>query len=450
MDASSTRESTDALLEPGRLAGVAGAIGVAPVTVADATPLLGGIYHRRSTCRTCGGADLEVVLPLGDQPLANALLAGPEAFATERFFPLDLCVCRGCGLVQIPDVVDPAVLFGHYLYVTGTSETIAAHNERYADAVIRRLGLRAGDLVAEVASNDGSLLRCFQARGMRVLGIEPAANIASMARERGINTVGRFFDRGAGADFAAAHGRARAIIGNNVLAHVDDPVGFLAGAGDFLADDGLVFIEVPYALDMFERGEYDTVYHEHLSYFSVSALARVAEAAGLSLSAVERVPVHGGSIRAAFAVGGQHAAGPVALMDEEEAAGLTAPGRWLEFGARAAQNRADLLALLQRLRDEGASVAGYGAPAKGNTLLNYCGIGPDWLPWTADRNPLKVGLLTPGMHIPVVPVDAIAERRPDYLLVLAWNFADEIMQQQQAHAARGGRFLIPIPSPRVA
>jgi SAM-dependent methyltransferase len=420
----------------------------APRAVDSAVPA-SNPYHRRPSCRACDGRDLVRVLDLGKQPLANALLPNPAAFASEAFYPLDLMFCRQCALVQILDVIDPAVLFGHYLYVTGTSETIAAHNERYADAVIGRLGLGARDLVAEIASNDGSLLNCFRARGVRVLGIEPATNIAAMARARGIETENRFFDRAAGAEIAAQHGRARAIIGNNVFAHVDDPVGFLAGCADLLADDGLVFIEVPYALDMLERGEYDTIYHEHLSYFSLSSLARVAEAAGLALAGAERVPVHGGSLRVAFGKGRTPSPDVAPMLAAEKANGLTSLERWIAFGEAAARNRAEVRALLQSLKREGKSVAAYGAPAKGNTLLNYCEIGVDLLPWTVDRNPLKVGLYTPGMHLPVLRVETIEERRPDYLVVLPWNFSEEIMRQQHAFAARGGRFIIPIPSPRV-
>lgn len=408
-----------------------------------------GVYTHRESCRACGSTDLECVLELGDQPLANALLNGVVEFDREAFFPLDLVFCRGCSLVQILDVVDPEVLFGHYLYVTGTSETISAHNERYAASVIARMGLGAGHLVAEIASNDGSLLSCFRAQGVRVLGIEPARNIAEMARQRGIETVGRFFDRQAGAEIASIHGRASAIIGNNVFAHVDDPVGFLRGCRDMLTDDGLVFIECPYTLDMMERGEYDTIYHEHLSYFSVTSLARVAESAGMSLESIERVPVHGGSIRTAFRKGGAHAVQPAAMMAMERHEGLTSLDRWRKFGEAASQNRTDLLRLLNGLRANGARLAAYGAPAKGNTLLNYCGIGTDTIPWTVDRNPLKVGLYTPGMHIPVLPVETVMERRPDYLLVLPWNFADEIMRQQRAYADAGGRFILPIPTPRI-
>jgi hypothetical protein len=410
----------------------------------------GGVYHRRETCRACGSSDLGIVLALGEQPLANAMLRGEADFETERCFPLDLVACHDCSLVQILDVVDPEVLFGHYLYVTGTSETIAEHNERYAESVIAQLGLTGEDLVAEIASNDGSLLSCFKARGVRVLGIEPARNIADMARRRGIETVGRFFDRDAGVAIASSHGKAQAIIGNNVFAHVDDPVGFLAGCRDLLEDEGRVFIECPYALDMLERAEYDTIYHEHLSYFSVTSLARVAEAAGMSIDSVERVSVHGGSIRTAFRPGGDHGKQPTSMMDMERSLGLTSFARWQEFGEAAARNRQELQVMLRDLTSSGKTVAAYGAPAKGNTLLNYCGIGVDLLPWTVDRNPLKVGLFTPGMHLPVFPVETVLERRPDYLLILPWNFADEIMRQQRAYADAGGRFIIPIPNPRVA
>jgi novobiocin biosynthesis protein NovU/D-mycarose 3-C-methyltransferase len=408
-----------------------------------------GEYHRRDTCRACDGRELDLVLALGNQPLANALPSSPTDFITERFYPLDLYFCRSCALVQVLDLVDPEVLFRHYLYVTGTSETIAAHNERYAGTVIDRLRLGPADLVAEIASNDGSLLQCFRALGVRVLGIEPAGNIAAMARARGIETVGRFFNRRAGSEIAATHGQARAIIGNNVFAHVDDPVGFLAGCADLLTDDGHVFLECPYALDMVERGEYDTIYHEHLSYFSVTSLARIAEAAGMSVVSVDRVPVHGGSIRAMVGKGGTHGEQPVSMMAMERQEGLASVDRWMAFGRAAAQNKRDLLHLLNALRADGRSIAGYGAPAKGNTLLNFCGIGVDLLPWTVDRNPLKVGRFLPGVHIPVLPVDTVLARRPDYLLVLPWNFADEIIRQQQDFALAGGRFIIPIPTPRV-
>ena len=407
------------------------------------------IHRRRTRCRACDGTALRGFLSLGPQPLANAFLSGEGDFGEERFFPLDVYCCDGCGLVQLLDVVDPEALFGHYLYASGVSETMVAHFRDYARSVTGRLSLSPADLVVEIASNDGSLLAQFAALGVRTLGVEPARNIAAMARARGIETVSRFFDQQVGRELAAAYGPARAVVANNVLAHVDDPRGFLAGCAELISDDGQVVVEVPYALDMLNRCEYDTIYHEHLCYFAVGPLARIGESAGLAVARVERMPVHGGTIRVWFRKGVEPGPEVRSMIQEERDVGLTAFGTWAHFGRAAAANREALRSLLQGLREEERSIAGYGAPAKGNTLLNYCGIGTTWLPFTVDRSRLKVGRLTPGMHIPVLPVDAVRERRPDYLLLLAWNFADEIMAQQAAYREAGGRFILPLPSPSV-
>jgi hypothetical protein len=409
-------------------------------------------HHLRADCRACGSGDLRKFLELGPQPLANAFPRSPVEFAGEERYPLDVYFCERCALVQLLDVIDPEVLFRDYIYVTGTSDTIAAHNVRYAQAVVDRLGLGRDDLVVEIASNDGSLLSSFQKHGVRTLGVEPATNIAEIARGRGIDTVNRFFDLETAAGLREEYGPARAVIGNNVFAHVDETRGFLRGCRDLIADDGLVIIEVPYLREMIEKLEYDTVYHEHLCYFSVTALRTLCEDAGLSLVAVDRVPVHGGSIR--MWAGRRerhpdHASGPLAMIAEEVSLGLTTFPRFAQFAADVEENRRAVRALLSSLVQEGRSVVGYGAPAKGNTLLNYCGIDTDVLPYTVDKSPLKVGRYTPGMHLPVRPTSALLDEQPDYVMILAWNFADEIMRQQSAYAARGGRFVIPIPSPRI-
>lgn len=367
-------------------------------------------------------------------------------------YPLEVYVCRTCSLVQLLDVVDREQLFRNYIYLTGTSDTIAAHNADYAGTVVDLLRLGASDLVIEVASNDGSLLRCFQRRCVRVLGIEPATNIAAVAVSTGIETINRFFSREAAADVKRSHGPARVVIANNVLAHVDEPRDFLSGCRDLLDEHGLVVIEVPALDQMIERLEYDTIYHEHLSYFSLSSMAALCGAVGLSIIRVDRSAVHGGSLRV-YATGAEHrdshAPEVDVLLTAERADGLCSPERCRSFAAAVARNRVDVRSLLTELQAEGKTLAGYGAPAKGNTLLNYCGLGRDLLPFTVDMSPLKVGLETPGMHIPVLPVTALLDRQPDYALMLAWNFAEEILGQQGEFRNRGGRFIVPIPEPRI-
>lgn len=409
--------------------------------------------HRvRRHCRACGSDRLEPFLDLGMQPLANAFLREPNEFAAESRYPLNVHCCAGCSLVQLVDVIDPEVLFRDYIYVTGTSTTIAAHNEEYARTVTTLLDAGPDDLVVEVASNDGSLLRRFAAHGVRTLGVEPATNIAALARAAGIETVNEFFDLDTARSVRQRFGPAKAVIGNNVLAHVDDTRGFLAGCRALLADDGLAIVEVPYIGDLVAHLEYDTVYHEHLCYFSVTALAHLCDAVGLRLVRVDHVPVHGGSIRiyaAPAAAGAAHAPAVLALLDRERADGLTRLSTYRDLAAAVERTRDELLALLRRLRHGGSTIAAYGAPAKGNTLLNYCGIGTDLVEYTVDRNPLKVGRYTPGMHLPVLPVETLMERRPDYVLILAWNFAGEIMEQQRAYHEAGGRFIVPIPQPGI-
>lgn len=410
------------------------------------------VHRVRTTCRACDGRRLTRFLELGPQPLANANLKTLDEAAGEAMYPLDLYFCEDCALVQLADVIDPEVLFRNYLYVTGTSETIAVHNRAYAKTVTALLKLGAGDLVVEVASNDGSLLSCFRDLGVRTLGVEPATNIAALAREKGIDTVNEFFHGRAGEALRKSHGEARAVIGNNVLAHVDDTQDFLRGARSLIGKDGLVITEVPYAGEMLHRLEYDTVYHEHLCYFSVSALVRLCETAGLSLVRVDHVAVHGGSIRmyaGHAAHHGGHGAEVLKLVEEERRNGIASLERWKKFARDVATQRDQLVTMLEDLKAKGKSLAAYGAPAKGNTLLNYCRIGTSLLPFTVDRSPLKVGTFTPGMHLPVLPVETLLERRPDYVLILPWNFAEEIMRQQAEFRRQGGQFILPIPSPQI-
>ncbi len=412
----------------------------------------GSVHVRRTTCRSCGEAALTKFLSLGDQPLANSFLRSESEFADERFFPLDVYLCETCALVQLVDVIDPEVLFRDYIYVTGTSRTMTDHFRRYAEAVSSELDLTGDDCVIEIASNDGSLLRNFGAAGIGMLGIEPATNVAEIARTHGVPTLNEFFCLETARQVRTEHGPAAAVMANNVLAHVDDTLGFLRGMRELLAPGGRVVVEVPYLGELVERLEYDTVYHEHLCYFSITALCGLFERAGMRVLRTDHMAVHGGSLRvwgAADTEVGMHADDVLAACESEKAGGMTDIDSFHRLATQVDANRHVLVDMLSGLRDDGQRLAAYGAPAKGNTLLNYCGIGTDLIPYTVDKSDMKVGLITPGMHLPVRPTSAIAEEQPDFVLVLAWNFAEEISRQEEEFLGSGGQFLVPIPNPGI-
>lgn len=403
-------------------------------------------------CRSCGSASLRLILSLGRTPLANALLTAEQLDRPEPVYPLDVVFCADCALVQIAETVPPEALFSDYLYFSSFSDTMLAHAEALADELAGARGLNAESLVVEIASNDGYLLQFYQRRGVPVLGIEPAANIAQVAeRERGIPTLCEFFGAEVGERLRAEGRTADVIHAHNVLAHVADLNGFVRGIAALLKPGGVAVIEAPYVKDLIDSREFDTIYHEHLCYFSLTALDRLFTRHGLAIADVRRVPIHGGSLqvhvmRAEMAARG---AAAQALLDEEAAWGVDDFAFYAGFARAVEALRADLRALLGGLKAQGCTIAAYGASAKGSTLLNYFGIGAETLGFVADRSTYKQGRYTPGTHLPICAPTKLLEAQPDYTLLLTWNFAAEILDQQAEYRRRGGQFIIPIPQVRV-
>ena len=401
------------------------------------------------TCRLCGANLAHTFVDLGMSPLCESYVSAERLDDAETFYPLHVRICESCLLVQIPAYVSGEHIFSDYAYFSSYSDSWVAHAKRYADAMIGRLGLTSGSLVTEVASNDGYLLQHFMARGIPVLGVEPAANVAEAARSRGIPTVVQFLGSATGQEIAGQHGRADLVAGNNVFAHVPDIRGFAAGLRALVKDTGLVTLEFPHLLRLIERRQYDTIYHEHFSYFSLLTSSRALATAGLRVVDVDELSTHGGSLRV-YARPEESAGEPTAqvkaVLAEEESAGLHTVSGHEGFAREVLQIKSDLLEFLLTAAAEGRSVVGYGAPGKGNTLLNHCGIRSDLLSYTVDRSPWKQGKFLPGTHIPIHAPERLAETRPDYVLVLPWNLREEISQQLAYVRSWGGRLVFPIPA----
>jgi hypothetical protein len=404
------------------------------------------------TCRSCGAGGLVPVLDLGRTPLANALLTAEQLGAPEDAYPLELVLCRGCTLVQITETVPPEVLFRDYLYFSSFSDTMLRHAEALVTELLVERGLGGDSLAAEVASNDGYLLQFYKRAGVPVLGIEPARNVARVAvEERGVRTVTEFFGEELARELAARGERADVLHANNVLAHVADLNGFVRGVREMLKGDGVAVIEAPYVKDLADRCEFDTIYHEHLCYFSLTALDHLFRRHGLAVVGVERVAIHGGSlrVRVGHASGAEPAASVGALLEEERGWGVGEADFYREFAARVGRLRDELRGLLAGVKAGGARVAAYGAAAKGSTLLNYFRIGRETIEFVADRSTYKQGRFMPGVRIPIVEPGRLLAEMPEYVLLLTWNFADEILEQQAEYRRRGGRFIIPVPEVRV-
>ncbi len=400
-------------------------------------------------CRFCGAAVARSFVDLGVQPLSNAYVDRGRADKPESFYPLHAFVCEACLLVQLSEFESPEHIFSDYAYLSSMSDSWLDHCRRYAGRMVQQLGLTPSSLVVEVASNDGYLLQFFKQQGIPVLGIEPAANVAAIASKAGIPSLARFFGTRLARELVVEGKRADLLVGNNVLAHVPDLNDFVSGLAALLAPEGVLTMEFPHLARLIEHNQFDTIYHEHFSYFSFATAERVFKAHGLVLFDVEELPTHGGSLR----IFGRHDANRAraitervaALRAAERAQGLHEIDTYARFTERVRETKRGLLEFLIARKREGKQIVAYGAPAKGNTLLNYCGIRTDFIDYAADRSPLKQGKLLPGTRIPIEPPERIRDTRPDYVLVLPWNIQDEIARQLAFVKEWGGKLFVPIP-----
>ena len=399
-------------------------------------------------CRACGSGRLHLFLPMGNHPPANMFVRPEDAGKPQPAFPLNAQACLDCGLIQVADQV-PEGFFRHYLYIPSGAATMHGHFEGLARVLADKA---AGGLIVDIGCNDGLMLGFANAFGAQTLGVDPAANLTEAAARNGVEVHVAYFGPETADELRAARGPAQVISTSNTLNHIGDLMGFMDGIDLLLADDGWFVVELPWGLDILRGNQFDNIYHEHMSEMSLKSLVRLAERSGMAVVDVTRLPVHGGSMRVFMRKAGS-AGAPSAevrhMLAAEDEAGMNDAATFADLADHARQIGTDLRALLAGLKAQGKTIAGYGAPAKGNTLLNFFRIGPEMLDFLVDRNPLKQGMLSPGTLIPIHDTSAIAERKPDYLLVLAWNFFDEIRQQLADYEAAGGRFIVPLPSPHI-
>lgn len=400
-------------------------------------------------CRFCKAPLSHVFADLGTSPLCESYIKPEDANKMEPFFTLKAYVCDQCFLVQLEEFVTPDKIFSDYAYFSSYSSSWLRHVSNYSNQMIERFGYNKDSLVGEIASNDGYLLQYFVEKGIPVLGIEPAANVAEHAIKKGIRTAVQFFGRDTAKELAHQYGKVDLLAGNNVLAHVPDLNDFVAGIPILLKKTGVLTMEFPHLLRLMEENQFDTIYHEHFSYFSFTTAKKVFDFHGITLFDVEELPTHGGSLR----IYGRHeedqskpvTARVTALLEREMKAGVTHLDFYKNFGEQVKETKRKLLEFLIEVRRNGKTLAGYGAPGKGNTLLNYCGIRTDFIDYTVDRSPHKQGNLLPGTRIPIYPPEKINETKPDYVLILPWNLKEEIMEQMSHIREWGGQFVVPIP-----
>jgi SAM-dependent methyltransferase len=410
-----------------------------------------GKYSRTETCcRSCGNGSLKPFLDLGSTPLADRLLTRENLLESELTFPLIVAFCPDCSLVQILETVSPEILFADaYPYYSSFSPALMEHSRANVMARLEERYLGPSSLVVELASNDGYLLRNYVEHGVPVIGIDPADGPAAAAREVDVPTLCEFFTEEFAASFAEAHGKADIIHANNVLAHVSDTNGFVSGIANILKPTGVAVIEMPYLLPLIQHVEFDTIYHEHLCYFSLTALDKLFRRSGLFLNRVEELSIHGGSIRIFVEPLEKVGESVTNMLAHERMIGLDREEFYSEFSSRVDGLRSKLRSLVFDLKAKGHSIGAYGAAAKGASMLNYCGLDTAQLDFVVDRNVNKQGKFMPGAHLPILEPAALVEHAPDYVLMLAWNFADEIIAQQKEYLEKGGRFIIPVPEPRI-
>src|SRR5688500_9786973 len=404
------------------------------------------------SCRFCGRPLRHVVVDLGVSPLANSYLRREDLDQAEPFYPLRAMLCEGCFLVQLPELSAAESIFTDYAYFSSYSSSWVRHAERYAADMVERLGLGPGHQVIEIASNDGYLLRHFRDRGVPVLGIEPARNVAAAAQDAGIPTLVQFFGRDMARELAAEGRQADLLVANNVLAHTPRLNDFVAGIGEILKPAGIATLEFPHLVRLIAENQFDTIYHEHFSYFSFTTARAVFAQHGLEIFDVEELPTHGGSLRIYArrpATGEPDGSRVQELLERERELGVSSLDYYRSFGARVEECKRDLLEFLIGARRLGKRIAGYGAPAKGNTLLNYCGVRGDFLEFTVDKSPHKQGLYLPGTRIPILPPEELGRARPDYVLILPWNLKQEIVSEMKEVRSWGGRFLVAVPQVEV-
>lgn len=401
-------------------------------------------------CRICQSPDLITFIHLGPIPIPNGFLTKRELDSHEKSYPLDACYCKNCGLVQLAHITSPKVMFKNYSYIPSTAKTMVNHFEKLSNYAISLVNFNPSDLVLDIGSNDGTLLSSFKKRGARVLGVDPAKNLSKIANQSGIPTINNYFTQKIARGILKKYGPAKVICATNVVAHVHDLKDFIEGVKILLTKDGILIAEFPYLLDLLEKTEFDTIYQEHLSYFSVTSFSRLMKNHNLNLINIQKIPIHGGSLRCVVKNDRNIKNAKIEkIIQQELKSGLKDPKTYQKFAKDVETARHNLVSLLLELRSKNKRIVGYGASAKGNIVTNYCKIGPETIDYIVDSIPYKQGKYTPGMHIPIYIESRIIEDKPDYVLILAWNFQDEIMEKQKEYKRRGGKFIVMSPKLKI-